>query len=170
MPPQLCVRKVRAVSRRGVDAWLRGRGGRGRRRGSAGGGGPEGGRRGWPRGWPRRGQLRAVACPGSPRQSGRRCPECIWAGPCGGRCRRSEASGRLGMRGGQRRRSEASGGHSRGIRRRRRAGRWGEQGAASTLRSGPTSERTLGTGGGGPTASGWCPRRRSTWRPRAGVG
>ena len=26
MPPQLCVRKVRAVSRRGVDAWSRGLG------------------------------------------------------------------------------------------------------------------------------------------------
>ena len=26
MPPQLCVRKVRAVSRRGVDAWSRGSG------------------------------------------------------------------------------------------------------------------------------------------------
>ena len=43
-------------------------------------------------------------------------------------------------------------------------------GVAPTLRSGLTSECTLGTGGGGLKASGRCPRRRSTWRPRAGEG
>ena len=165
MPPQLCLRKVSAVSRRGVDAWSRG--GRGRRRGSAGGGGREVGRRGWPRGWRRRGQPRAVACPGSQPHSGRRCHECTRAGLCGGRCRRSDASGRLAMREGRRRRCEVWGVHSRGKRRSRRVGRQGRRGVGPLLTSGLTSECTLGTGGGGLTAGGRCPRRRSTWRPCA---